>query len=87
MPVYFSLILRRYYCNTYIEILPIRPLRTRNITTKMSGTIELRLKGKVPPLPPTPMPPAPPPPTIQSMELRLKGKALLLPLTPLPPII
>ena len=29
----------------------------RNFTIKMSGTIELRLKGKAPPLPPIPLPP------------------------------
>ena len=61
MPIYFSLILRRYYCNTYLKILPIHPLRTQNITIKMSRTIELQLKEKVPPLPPTPMLPAPSP--------------------------
>ena len=64
MPVYFSLILKRHYCNIYLEILPVCPLCTRNITAKMSRTIELQLKGKVPPLPPIPMPSAPPPPTI-----------------------
>ena len=37
----------------------------------MSGTIELRLKGKAPPLPSLP----PPPPTIQSMALAYQGKA------------
>ena len=64
MPVYFSLILRRHYYNTYFEIPLIHPLCTQNITIKISGTMELYLKGKVLLLPPTPLPP-----TIQSMAL------------------
>jgi hypothetical protein len=41
----------------------------------MSGTMELRSKGKPPPLPPTLLPPTPLPPTIRSMALAYQGKA------------
>ena len=64
MPVYFPLILKRHYCNICLEIPPICLLYIQNITVKMSGTMELQLKEKVPPLPPTPIPPAPLPFTI-----------------------
>ena len=59
MPIYFSLTLKKHYCDFCFKIPPIRPLRTRKITIKISRTIELHLKQKILPLPPTPLPSAP----------------------------
>jgi hypothetical protein len=64
-PVYVSFALRRRYCDYPLEILSVRPLRTRNFTAKMSGTMELRSKRKAPP----------PPPAIRPMALAYQGKA------------